>query len=272
MYFSAKDSWTIAEFNKHLSYKHKVIFYLEKPADNSSLVALDDLEVLRHQCQAPVNCDFDGHFCTYTPYMSQFRFGLFTAPKQDPGWPGPEFDHSTGRSGGGYLYLTAYRSIGTFTQLVSKVISGARKVAPTSTYCLSLWTQLTTPDLELRVHLVHFGPSWLDGNRSQEILHISGVNQSDWTQLQVTLDPTVLLNTFEVQLIIEGRIDTNSRGAIAVDDITLTDGVCQVGGLICENGIQLKKDKICNFVKVRFIFSCTLKLSLCCSGLSIWPR
>ena len=52
---------------------------MEKPADNTSFLALDDLVVLGHKCQLPIDCDFEnGHICSYTPYHSWFNFGVFT--------------------------------------------------------------------------------------------------------------------------------------------------------------------------------------------------
>ena len=152
--------------------------------------------------------------------------------------------------GGGYLYLTAFRSIGTFTQLVSKVISGPRPVNPTKTYCLSMWTRINSADLEMRLHLVRFGDGWADSNRTKQIFTVGGVNQSHWTQVQVNLDQNVLMNTNEVQLIIEGRIVGNCKGAIAIDDISVKEGQCVASsGLFCEDGTPYTKDQICDFVK-----------------------
>src|SRR5699024_1118571 len=104
-------------------------------------------------------------------------YSITTAPAQDPEWPGPRYDHTTEMFGGGYLYLTAFRSIGTFTQLVSKVISGPRPVNPIKTYCLSMWTRLNSADLEMRLHLVRFGDGWADSNRTKQIFSVGGVNQ-----------------------------------------------------------------------------------------------
>lgn len=225
---------------------------MEKPADNSSFLAIDDIVNLQMKCFPAVDADFEnGHIGSYTPYESKFRFGLFTAPPVDPNWPGPRYDHTTKNYGGGYLYLTAYRSVGTFTQIVSKVISGSRSVNSSSAYCLNLWTQLTTSDLQLKLHLVHFGRTWTDANRTTQIYSVGGVNQTDWTWVQVDLDQTKLMGTDEVQLIIEGRIGTNSRGAIAVDDIALKPGNCPSnhGNLLCEDGTTVTVEQICDFTK-----------------------
>ena len=84
-YYSPKDSWTIVEFNKQAQFEHKVLFYMEKPADNTSLLALDDLEILGHKCQLPIDCDFEnGHICAYSPFQSKFNWGVFTGKLLDP--------------------------------------------------------------------------------------------------------------------------------------------------------------------------------------------
>lgn len=230
---------------------------MEKLAgDNgTSFLALDDLASLKRQCFPSIDADFEGgHIGSYTPTPdSQFRWGVFTAPPVDPSWPGPRYDHSTRTFGGSYLYLTAYRSVGTFTQIVSKVISGGRTVNSTASpaYCLNLWTQLTTPDLQLILHLVRYGASWADANRTTTIYSVGAVNQTDWTRVQVNLDQSKLMGADEVQLLIEGRLGTNSRGAIAIDDIALFSGSCPTnnGSVLCEDGTRVPVEQQCDFVK-----------------------
>lgn len=173
------------------------------------------------------------------------------APPQDQNWPGPRNDHTTGNFGGGYLYLTAYRSVGSFTsQLVSKVISGPRNVDPGKTYCFSLWTSLSTNDLGLTISLVRYGQNWADNNRTVQINSKVNVAQPDWTRTYINVDQNTLQGAQEVQIILEGRISANSKGLIAIDDIVFMDGQCQMtDGMLCENGVQLTRDQICNFVQ-----------------------
>src|SRR5699024_1333087 len=110
---SNKNRWTIVEFNKQVRYPHRLVFHFEKPLDKQSFVALDDLTVLSHECELPVDCDFDSHrYCSYSSYDDQsvgYNFEVFTTPTPDPHWPGPQFDHTTQRPGGGYLFFTSYR-------------------------------------------------------------------------------------------------------------------------------------------------------------------
>lgn len=169
---------------------------------------------------------------------------------QNKNWPGPQYDHTTRNFDGGYLYLTAYRAGKSFNQIVSKVISGARNVDPRKSYCLSLWTRLTSSDLTLQLYLSRYGNYWTDSNRTVRIATVSRQTQLDWTLLSASLDSSLLAYTQEVQLIIEGRLGPNSKGVIAIDDIVLTEGACAAkDGLFCENGMPLTQDQLCNFIK-----------------------
>lgn len=182
---------------------------------------------------------------------SQFNWGLFTSPPADSTWVGPVYDHTTKNYGGGYLYLTAFRSVGNFnTPIVSKVVSGPRSVNPSKSYCLSLWMQMTTNDLSFKLSILRYGPYWSDANRTQTIASKANIAEKAWTLISVPIDQTMLVNTYEIQLIIEGTLATNSKGLIAVDDISLMEGACQPSNLICENGVTIKPEQICNFVKV----------------------
>lgn len=150
--------------------------------------------------------------------------------------------------------MTAFRSVGNFnTPIVSKIISGPRSVDPSKSYCLSLWMRMSTNDLSLKLSFFRYGPFWSDANRTQIIASKANSIQTDWTRVAVSVDQAMLANTFEVQLIIEGTISTNSKGLIAIDDILLMEGSCQQNNLVCENGITLKQEQICNFIKVSFI-------------------
>ena len=222
--------------------------------DKTSFLSLDDITVLEQDCQLPINCNFESnHLCSYSPYgnneQSKFNFGTFFGPPDDQRWPGPRYDHTTNSFGGGYLYMSAYQFSGSFNRIVSKIISGVQDVDPNQSYCLSLWTQLTSSDLEIHLYLVRYGNSWTDSNRTKLIGSVSGQNQTKWTLEMVSIDSTLLLDAQEIQLLIEGQLNSNSKGVIAIDDITFNKGECQSNdGLICEDGTKLKRDQICNFI------------------------
>lgn len=151
--------------------------------------------------------------------------------------------------------MTAFRSVGSFNQpIVSKIVSGPRKVDFTKTYCLTLWIRMTTNDLSLKLSIIRYGPHWSDNNRTQTIASKANTAETDWTLMSITVDQTILYGkTDEIQLIIEGRLATGFKGLIAIDDIRLmSGGACQqTSNLICENGTPITPAQICNFVKVK---------------------
>src|SRR5699024_7826137 len=100
----------------------------------------------------------------------------------------------------------------------------------------------------VRLYLVRFGKYWNDNNRTITIATMANKAQTDWTRVAITLDQNILTNTYEVQMIIQGQIGVNSKGLIAIDDIMLADGRCQQSQLICEDGTEIRRDQICNFV------------------------
>ncbi len=137
--------------------------------------------------------------------------------------------------------------------IVSTVVSGPRTVNPNQKYCLSLWTVLSSKDLGLKLSLIRYGPSWVDSNRTTTtIASKANTVESNWTRMAVSIDQTMLVGTYELQLVIEGTIGVNSQGGIFIDDIFLVEGACQQANLVCENGTPIRPEQICNFVKVSF--------------------
>lgn len=230
---------------------------MEKQFDQKSFIALDDLSIIDHMCPSPIDCDFDDkRMCAYSPYRSgqskgQINWGLMTAPATDTTWPGPMYDINR-NWGGGYLYLTSFRSPSSVS-ITSSIISGARvvdSISPSS-YCLSLYTALSSTRVSLRLTLLRYGKGFTDSNRSLQLLHISGnFSQDDWTRQAVTIDVSSMLAVDEVQLLIEGTIAAHSKSLIALDGIALKRGICQAEGIDCENGVHVPQSAICNFVKV----------------------
>lgn len=228
------------------------MFHFEKPLDKQSFVAVDDVTVLSHQCELPVDCDFDSHrYCSYSPYDDQsvgYNFEVFATPTPDPNWPGPRFDHTTQRAGGGYLFFTSYRSTGNLGK--ARLISGARSLSDHHSHCLSMWTQLNSKTSHLNVSIVRYGPHWTDQNRTMLVVEMTGTVQQSWTLLTVTLNRTQHLNyAYELQVLIEGSVGNDGRSSIAIDDIKLTIGECDYNAVRCENGTLVSVEKICDFVK-----------------------
>ncbi|OTF71156.1 MAM and LDL-receptor class A domain-containing protein, partial [Euroglyphus maynei] len=247
-----KSFWTIEEFNVGADYVSKLIFYMEKQSQNDGFVALDDITILSDACTAPIDCSFDlGHYCTYTSYPDQnvnYHFEVFQAPSIDIEWPGPTFDHTIKSYGGGYLFLTDYRVSKHSEFLHAKIVSGSRKILHENVpWCLRMWTVINSNDALLRVSIIRYGPKWMDSNRTILAFEMTNVEQREWTRISFTLNRTILLDTNEIQILIEGTLKSDQRSAIAIDDIMISEGECQ-NGLLCENGITIDENRICNFI------------------------
>lgn len=246
--------WTIEEIPVNVAFKHQLVFRMSKFGNaGKSFIGLDDINISKRRCYQAINCDFENlNLCTYTPYLgtndrqktkTRYDWGIFQARQHLPNkWPGPMRDHTTMSLGGGYLYLTAYRS--TFAKIVSSLISGVRKIQTTS-YCLSLWTQLTANDVGVRIYILPAGQD----TPVKVYEAVDQVPQESWRQVFVNVGQNRLNGARGVQVIIEGELSANSKGAVAIDDVLFEPGACKTDGLLCEDGTQLKPGQVCDFVK-----------------------
>lgn len=245
--------WTIVELATDIKYDHQLVFMMEKHQNaGTSFIALDDIGLVQ-TCYPAINCDFEGYrTCSYTPYVGQtstkprYDWGVHESMDQIKNWPGPRYDHTTNNFGGGYLFLTAYRS--TFSKIVSSMASGLRRVQPQS-YCLSLWTQLTANDVGLRIYIQVFGSTGGSNVLTKVYEAVDQAPTTKWTQVLVSLGQDKLKGATDLQVIFEGQLSANSKGVVALDDILLSPGQCKASGMLCEDGTQLKASQMCNFVK-----------------------
>lgn len=258
---SPKTTWTIAEVNTFVGYLHQVVFDMSMTADHESAdeewLAIDDVKISGSECQKPLSCNFEGgQSCSYTLYKDDetdpYAFGVVSTPSPDPDWPGPRYDHTRHAAlGGSYLYLTDYRTRDVTSGIVSKLISGVQSIEQGKSYCLSFWYQMSTSDISLVVSLIRYGPEFNSANELVGIFHRTDqATTKQWNQVLVNMDSEHWIETAEeVQLLIEGRIDSGSKGFIAIDDILLDQGACPKATFACENGLVLNISQVCDFVK-----------------------
>jgi len=121
-------------------------------------------------------------------------------------------------------------------------------VAVNGSKCFSYWTQLIGINASIQVSAVRYGNSIAAQNQTQ-VLSLFNTTTSIWTKVSVNIDPTVL-NSAEFAMRIRGKIN-NPKNFIALDDIKLTDGVCdstqdQVFCIGDETPLDISK--VCNFV------------------------
>jgi len=121
-------------------------------------------------------------------------------------------------------------------------------VAVNGLKCFSYWAQLIGNDTSIQISAVKFGNSVTAENQIQT-LSLSNGTRTTWTKFSVDINPLVL-NATEFAIRIRGKFN-NPISFIALDDIKLTDGVCDSSTqsqFICNNGIQIDMSKVCNFV------------------------
>jgi len=121
--------------------------------------------------------------------------------------------------------------------------------------CFSYWTKLIGIDTSIQVILVKYGKNIDPKTQIQPISITNGTNatnpiNSPWTKVNVNINPIQLRNTTEFAIRLKGKIN-NPKSFIALDDVTLRDGVCISSAqnlFYCTDGTQLNISQVCNFV------------------------
>jgi hypothetical protein len=141
--------------------------------------------------------------------------------------------------------MTAYRSPVLFDRIA---FIESMPVISTGTKCFSFWTQLLGNDTSIQVFIVKFGKNIDPKTQIQSLSIINGTKPS-WTKINVNLNPILLKTMTEFSIRIKGETN-NPKSFIALDDVRLTDGVCDTSALnqfYCSDGTQLDISKVCNF-------------------------
>jgi hypothetical protein len=125
--------------------------------------------------------------------------------------------------------------------------------------CFSYWTQLIGSDTSIQVLLVKYGKNIDPKNQIQSIsmtnstnaIYVNNAPKANWTKVNVNINPILLGNTTEFAIRLKGQINTR-KSFIALDDVTLKDGVCNSSAqnlFYCTDGRQLNISQVCNFVR-----------------------
>ncbi len=160
------------------------------------------------------------------------------------------------RWGGSYLYVTAYRSR-LFRDRYAVIES--MPVITNGSKCFSYWTQLIGINTSIQVFLVKYGKNIDPKNQIQSIsitngtqaIPVNNATKAIWTKVNVNINPILLRNTTEFAIRLKGKIN-NPKSFIALDDVTLRDGVCISSAqnlFYCTDGTQLNISQVCNFVR-----------------------
>ncbi|CAJ1072730.1 MAM and LDL-receptor class A domain-containing protein 2 [Xyrichtys novacula] len=200
--------WEVAEVTVSSPASFYVVFKAAHVPGSDSTVKLDDVSVKDGACSPPGSCDFESGLCTWMNTRKEDGHDWVLA---SGGLQGPPTDHTTQTPDGQFMLSSAlHQTRRSVAQAVSEWI---HLRDPTS--CLMLWYQMNDSDSgTLKVYM-------RSGSSEEDLLFNSSSSGRSWTRFSQTLESSTPL-----QLRIEA--ETNTRGFIAVDDISVTPGLCRV--------------------------------------------
>ncbi|XP_058498690.1 MAM and LDL-receptor class A domain-containing protein 2 isoform X1 [Solea solea] len=213
--------WEVAEVTVSSPVKFRVGFTAVQVPGTNPTAKLDDISLRDGACTPPGSCDFESGQCSWINVPKEGGHDWFLA---SGGSHGPPTDHTTQTSQGGFL-LSSSLHLNSLAQLVSEWIQ-----LTDTAHCLSLWYYMESSDSgTLRVYL-RSGPS------DQDQLFRGNSSGHSWSRFSTSVNR---IKPF--QLLIEA--EATNMGFIAIDDISLTPGLCQVnetssgfGGCSFESG------------------------------------
>ncbi|XP_022096502.1 MAM and LDL-receptor class A domain-containing protein 1-like [Acanthaster planci] len=170
---------------------------------------------------ATYDCDFEQDMCSYTDATDDDfdwrRLSGATGSSQT----GPSVDHTLGTSAGYYIYIeVSFQSSGDKARLESPIIT-----ASTTPKCLTFWYHMYGDHInQLNVYTRDAGSTALGPAKWTR----KGTRDDQWY-----VGDMMGTSTAGYQIIFEGIAGNSYRGDIALDDITVTNGLCPVRDL-CE--------------------------------------
>ncbi|XP_047444387.1 MAM and LDL-receptor class A domain-containing protein 2 isoform X2 [Mugil cephalus] len=214
--------WEVAEVTVSSPANFHVVFEaLRVPGSNSS-VKIDDFSVRNGACSPPGSCDFESGQCTW---VNVPREGGHDWVLANGGSQGPPTDHTTHTPDGWFLLSSSPRRN---HSSVAQVASEWIQLTDTSS-CLKFWYHMDDSDSGTLRVFVSSGPF------EKDLIFRSNNSGSIWSSVSQSVETSK-----PFQLLIEA--ETNGGGFIAIDDISLTAGSCQVNetssfaGCSFENG------------------------------------
>ncbi|CAI9725294.1 and LDL-receptor class A domain-containing 2-like [Octopus vulgaris] len=219
-------NWQLAQINFDEEYftDMKIIIEGVKGGNTLSNIAIDDITLTRDGCKEPIGkCDFETRsLCGYQPDSSaNFKWIWRTGYKS---WfsTAPNKDHTYGSSNGHYMHISSRSP--RKPKEVARLLS-PKYDAPEEDHCVQFYYNIygrNVGSLNIKLRIHDTKPYDTDS-----YLQIKGDQQKGWILGMVEV-PKMIENPY--QIIFEGVIGTGPYGDIAIDDITVTHGECEVGG------------------------------------------
>nr|XP_020447005.1 MAM and LDL-receptor class A domain-containing protein 1-like isoform X2 [Monopterus albus] len=225
------DTWIQDRVDYNSSGPHQIILQASCPDSKDASFALDDVHIIRDKsCHdimltttpnpvttttaAPasaMDCTFQQGLCSWVQDDSDdFNWLLSSGHQVDQPWDGPQYDHTVGNNQGFFLLLN-----GSGTEESQRAVISVPVISLTAHYCVGFWYYMLGPSVSALDLLVK--------TKSSELLMWTrqGTQNPEWMNAQVTIS---MNNT--IQMMFTGHRNTNSRGFIAIDDITVREGEC----------------------------------------------
>ncbi|KAK5602804.1 hypothetical protein CRENBAI_025076 [Crenichthys baileyi] len=199
-------NWEVAEVTVSSPAPFNVVFEaIHMPGINDT-VKIDDFSVREGSCASPASCDFESGQCTWVNVQKEDGHEWVMSRG---GYYGPPMDHTTQTSDGWFLLSSAlHQSQHSVAQVVSEWIQ--LKDTPS---CLTFWYHMGSSDsgtLRLFAH---------SDSMEETLMFQSHSSGSSWNRFSQSVDTSK-----PFQLLIEA--ESSSKGFIAIDDISLTQGLC----------------------------------------------
>ncbi|XP_072296914.1 MAM and LDL-receptor class A domain-containing protein 2 [Eucyclogobius newberryi] len=203
---------------------HKIVLEATCPKSDCGSISLDDVHIIRDliptttvappTTAAPpsaMDCTFEQGLCTWAPEVgADVNWMLINGLNMDPPWHGPQYDHTLGNNQGFFLLLNGSGAADGEEASISAPVPDVF-----SEFCVEFWFYMSGP-----------GVSSLDlllQTKSSELLVWTrhGTQDRKWIKAQVNISK----NDFK-KLTFSAHRNTDSKGFIAMDDVSVKSGVC----------------------------------------------
>ena len=184
-------------------------------------IAIDDITYSSNPCKqaAGYSCDFENGVCNYTQAKTDvFDWTRSQGRSQSTG-TGPNNDHTYGTPRGHYMYIEASspRRRGDNAQLLTPTYSSP------SGSCLNFYYNMNGIRMgTLNVILVQPSQS------GRRLWTKAGNQGASWQLAQVPVPAST-----SYQVMFEGIVGTGFQSDIAIDDISIKNGACNLPGTFC---------------------------------------
>ncbi|KAK2822608.1 hypothetical protein Q5P01_022673 [Channa striata] len=200
--------WEVAEVTVSSPVKFHVVFRAYHMPGMNATVKIDDVSVSGGACSSPASCDFESGQCNWVNILDDNAHDWVLA---NSGLQGPPTDHTTQTPEGWFLLSSALRqNHSSLAHVVSEWIQP--KDTPS---CFTLWYHMDSSDSGTLQVYMRSGPS------EENLMYRSSSSGQSWRRFSQSVEA---IKPFQLLIVAE----TNNPGFIAIDDMSLTLGVCQV--------------------------------------------